>query len=137
MIITITINNNTLLLTFTLFSQQLEDTDAMKLIPFALCIMLVFMLTVPKDSEGLFGVPFFLIMIAKKLGIKLVKNMNYALCKTVNDPRKLNCPNRVYGAGLTRDQAISAAKLYSKKGNAKNECENYVSECKVKKFLGK
>jgi len=93
------------------------------------------MLTVPKDSEGLFAFTLAM-MIAKKLGMKLVKNMNYAFCKTVNDPRELNCPTRVYGAGLTPDQAISAAKLYSKKGNAKKECENYVSECKVDKFPG-
>lgn len=108
----------------------------MKLIPFVLCIMLVFMLTVPKDSEGLFALPLAMV-IARKLGIKLVRNMNYARCKTVNDPPELNCPNKVYGAGLTRDQAISAAKLYSKKGNAKEECENYVVKCKVNKFLGK
>ena len=82
------------------------------------------MLTVPKDSEGLFAVAL-VVMVAKHLGKKLAKNMNYALCKTVNDPRELNCPNRVYGAGFSPDQAISAAKLYSKKGDAKEECENY------------
>ena len=98
--------------------------------------MLVFMLTVPKDSEGLFAVAL-VVMVAKHLGKKLARNMNYALCKTVNDPRELNCPNRVYGAGRSPDEAIFAAKLYSKKGDAKEECENYVSECKVKKFLGK
>ena len=109
----------------------------MKLIPLVLCVMLVFMLTVPKNSEGLFFAVSLAVVIAKKLGVKLVKNMNYARCETVNDPPQLKCPNKVYGAGVTHDQAISAAKLYSKKGDAKEECENYVRECKVDKFFGK
>ena len=108
----------------------------MKLIPFVLRIVLVLMLTVPKDSEGLFAVSLALI-IARTLGMKLVKNMNYVRCETVNDPPGLRCPNKVYGAGLTRDQAISAAKLFSKRGDAGKECENYVSKCKVLKFRGK
>ena len=103
----------------------------MKLISFVLCIVLVLMFTVPKDSEGLFVVSLALRLIAKKLGMKLLKNMTYVRCKTVNDPPRLRCPKTVYGVGLTPDQAVSAAKLYSKKGHAGEECENYVSKCKV------
>ena len=103
----------------------------MKLIPFAVFIVLVLLVTVPSESEAV-PVSWFL-AIAAKLGVKLVKNSYYARCNTRYTPPGISCPSIVYGVGLSRNQAQKAAGIYAA-NVGDSECVGYVGHCDIHKF---
>ena len=100
----------------------------MKLFPSVVCIVLVFMLTVPEDSEGK-RIPPWLKEAVKILGEGAAKS-HYARCKVINAPANLNCPKYVFGVGNKESAAIKAAKyLYANFPKVwKKTCSKYVDE---------
>lgn len=106
----------------------------MKLIPFVVCIAMVVLLTVPKDSEAPVPAAWF-IRIAAVLGVKLVKNSYYARCNTRNTPPEIKCPRQAFGVGLSRHQAQNAARAYAIALGNSQQCGGiYFGHCDIKKF---
>ena len=107
----------------------------MKIIPAAIFVFLFLLVTAPDESEGAVKLIWF-VKIAKKLGVKLKKNSHYARCLTPEVPDHIDCPDIVFGVGLTRNQAQNSAYLYaSTLGDP--ECALYVRHCEIHKFFGK
>ena len=117
----------------TLFSQQLAHTDAMKLFPFVVFIVLVFTLTVPEDSEGKKPPPW--LKEAMKILGKGIKKSHYARCKIIDAPANLNCPKNAYGVGSSEGMARKAAKYVHANFPKiwKKTCSKYLDEdsCEV------
>ena len=107
----------------------------MKIIPAAVFVFLFLLVTAPDESEGAIKLIWF-VKIAKKLGVKLKKNSYYARCNTREVPDDVDCPDVVFGVGLTRNQAQNSARLYASTfGDRK--CALFVGHCEIHKFFGK
>ena len=105
----------------------------MKLFPFVVCIVLVFMLTVPGDSEGKKPPPW--LKEAMRILGKGAAKSHYARCKVVDAPANLNCPKNAFGVGNKESVAMNAAKyLYANFPKVwKKTCSKYINkdDCEV------
>ena len=80
------------------------------------------------ETEAIY--PFLNVFV--QLGYKLVKNRYYAKCRLRSViPSGVECPERVYGVGLTRDEAQKIAKFFAV---GSPQCAQYYGHCVVKKF---
>lgn len=102
----------------------------MKLIPFAVVVILVLFITAPDESEAV-PIAWFL-RIAAVLGMKALRKGWYARCNTRYVPAGITCPSVVYGFGFSRQQAQAAARLFAGK-----KCAKYVGHCQIHKLLKK
>jgi len=105
----------------------------MKLFPFVVCIVLVFMLSVPEDSEGKKPPPW--LKEAMKILGKGITKSHYARCKIIDAPAKLKCPKNAYGVGSSESMATKAAKYVHANFPKiwKQTCSKYLDEdsCEV------
>ena len=109
----------------------------MKLIPVAVFVFMVLLMTIPDESEAIS--PAWFVAVAARLGIKLAKNSYYARCNTRYFPSWMDCPSVVYGVGLTRGGAQNAARAYANTFGDSG-CGRYVGHCQIywyKKGKGK
>ena len=107
----------------------------MKIIPAAVFVFLLLLVTAPDESEGAVKLIWF-VKIAKKLKVKLKKHSYYARCNTPGVPDDIDCPDVVFGVGLTRNQAQNSARLYASTFGDR-ECALFVTHCEIHRFFGK
>ena len=103
----------------------------MKLIPVAVFVVLLVLVTLPDESEAVN--PWFA-AIALKLGLKLVKNSYYARCNTRGVPSGIYCPPVVFGVGLTRGEAQTSARFYAS-SFGDSRCARYVGHCDIRRLI--
>ena len=103
----------------------------MKLIKVAAFVFLLLVFTIPEETEAI-PVKWFLV-VAAKLGVRLLKRAYYARCNVRYVPPGINCPSVAFGMGWSRNQAQNAARVYARTvGDAK--CGAYVGHCQIAKF---
>lgn len=105
----------------------------MKLIKVAAFVFLLLVFTIPEETEAI-PVKWFLV-VAAKLGVRLLKRAYYARCNVRNVLRGISCPSVAFGMGWSRNQAQNAARVYARRiGDP--ECGRYVGHCKIYRYRG-
>ena len=110
----------------------------MKLVPFAVCISLVVLVTVPDVQSGRGKIPRrWFEKVASECGEKLVKTWHYAKCKKRGKiPKEMTkCLDFVYGCGKTELLAQQSAQAYA---NDEGEpgCARYMGHCEIHEYTG-
>ena len=107
----------------------------MKLIPGCCFFFLVLSVLIPKETEAIGPFALFrLRQVAVRQGLKMWEMCFYSKCSTVGAPPEMKCPKNVFGIGTNKGQARFTAKVYATMFGFK-ECDNYVGECKIFKFM--
>ena len=103
----------------------------MKLIHVAAFVFLLLVFTIPEETEAV-PVKWF-VVVAAKLGVKLLKNAYYARCNVRNVPRGISCPSVAFGMGWSRNQVQNSARVYASTiGDP--ECGRYLGHCDIYRY---
>ena len=109
----------------------------MKLSHVAAFVFLLLVFTIPEETEAAGGntPKSWFEAIARAVGEALVKNTHYCRCNTRNVPANMNCPDVVFGVGLTRKQCQKACQTYANRVGQQG-CAKYVGHCQIYKYKG-